>query len=521
MNNKTFKETMSNWSLPIFILFVVMVALVIRFLVGTSQMEQAEVENHLQAILEGYAEEITKRTAVIEGKGELAAELDCQMTPIDTELSEVILDTVSKTPGTYMTLFCRTTGAAMYQMASRDGYGEVNISGFDYFKYIVAGGKKVLFLDNDGISGRPGIAVVTPVELMGIEFKFLVQYINLESLEDIFANYDMGSENTVLLVNPNEQVLMMTGRIKKYPTKQKIVASLEEALCEKLSIDPADMEIIEKRMADGKTGVLYATTEELNYAMVYTPVGVGESYLIAVLDNAYVEKLVADQWQPIKTMVVQCGLAMLAFLGSMLVITIITNIRENQKQEELSAKADTDLLTDLNNKLATETKIKKYISDHPGQQAMMFVLDIDNFKKINDTMGHAFGDQVLRELGQHLPAQFRATDIIGRTGGDEFTIFLKDIRDDEIAKKEAKKVLYFFRNFQAGGYVKYSATASIGVAMYPRDGADFETLYKSADSALYTAKKRGKNQLAFCGEDYEAAPTIELYGGNKIQQEKK
>lgn len=510
MNNKTFKETMSNWSLPIFILFVVMVALVIRFLVGTSQMEQAEVEAHLQAVLGSYAEEITKRTAVIEGRGELAAEMDCRITSIDPQLSEVVLDSVSKTSGTYMTLLCRKTGAAMYQMASRDGYSETNISEFSYFREICAGGKRVLFLENDEITGRPAIAVVTPIETMGIEFKFLVQYINLESLEDIFLNYELGSENTILLVNPNEQVLMMTGSIQNYPTRQKLVQSLEEALCNKLQIDSADLHIIERRMTDNKTGVLYAPTESMNYAMVYTPVGVGNSYLIAVLDNAHVDKLVSQHWQPIKNMVVQCGLAMLAFLGSILVITIITNIRENQKKEELSAKADTDLLTDLNNKLATETKIKKYISDHPGQQAMLFVLDIDNFKKINDTMGHAFGDQVLRELGQHLPAQFRATDIIGRTGGDEFTLFLKDIRDEEVAKKEARKVLYFFRNFQAGGYVKYSATASIGVAIYPRDGKDFESLYKSADNALYVAKKRGKNQLAFFGEDQEAEPMIEL-----------
>lgn len=511
MNNKTFKETLSNWSLPIFILFVVMVALVIRFLVGTSQMEQAEVEDRLQTVLKNYAEEITKRTAVVEGIGGLAAEIDSQLSQVDISLSEKVLDSVSKTSGTYMTMLCRKTGAAMYQMASREGYSQTNISELDYFKEICAGGKKIIFLENDGLSGRPAVAVVTPVDWKGMEYKFLVQYINLESLEDIFANYDMGSENTVLLVNPNKQVMMMTGRIKNYPTKQKIVASLEQALCDKLKMDQADMQIVEKRMAEGKTGVLYASTEEMNYAVVYTPVGVGDSYLVAVLDNAYVEKLVSEQWQPIKDMVLQCGLAVLAFLGSILVITIITNVRENQKKAELSAKADTDLLTDLNNKLATETKIKKYISDHPNQQGMLFVLDIDNFKKINDTMGHAFGDQVLRELGQHLPAQFRATDIIGRTGGDEFTLFLKDIRDDEVAAKEAKKVLYFFRNFQAGGYVKYSATASIGVAMYPRDGADFETLYKSADNALYVAKKRGKNQLAFFGEECGVEPMIELH----------
>ena len=126
------------------------------------------------------------------------------------------------------------------------------------------------------------------------------------------------------------------------------------------------------------------------------------------------------------------------------------------------------------------------MADYPDSLAVMFVLDIDNFKKINDTMGHAFGDEVLRELGRQIGVNFRVTDIIGRTGGDEFTIFLKNLKDDSNTIREAQKLEYFFRHFQVGDYVKYSATASIGAAVFPAD-----------DAALYKAKKRGKNQLAF------------------------
>ena len=135
--------------------------------------------------------------------------------------------------------------------------------------------------------------------------------------------------------------------------------------------------------------------------------------------------------------------------------------------------------------------------ENPKSLAMMFVLDIDNFKKINDTMGHAFGDEVLSDLGKRISANFRVSDIIGRTGGDEFIIFLKALKDDSNTLREAQKLVNFFKNFQVGEYVKYSATASIGAAVFPADGADFDTLYKAADQALYKAKKRGKNQLAF------------------------
>ncbi len=76
------------------------------------------------------------------------------------------------------------------------------------------------------------------------------------------------------------------------------------------------------------------------------------------------------------------------------------------------------------------------------------------------------------------------------------------MKEEAIIKKEAKRLENFFRGFQAGSYVKYSATASIGAAVYPKDAQSFEDLYKAADQAMYVAKKKGKNQLAFYGEEY-------------------
>ena len=161
----------------------------------------------------------------------------------------------------------------------------------------------------------------------------------------------------------------------------------------------------------------------------------------------------------------------------------------------MEAAAQHDFLTGLPNRSKFMKDLEQMIDAKVPCTVMM--LDIDNFKKINDTRGHAFGDEVLRELGRQIGVNFRVTDIIGRTGGDEFTIFLKNLKDDSNTIREAQKLEYFFRHFQVGDYVKYSATASIGAAVFPADGSDFETLYKAADAALYKAKKRGKNQLAF------------------------
>ncbi|MEG1847550.1 MAG: GGDEF domain-containing protein, partial [Lachnospiraceae bacterium] len=129
-------------------------------------------------------------------------------------------------------------------------------------------------------------------------------------------------------------------------------------------------------------------------------------------------------------------------------------------------------------------------------QALLFLIDIDNFKKINDTMGHAFGDEVLKTIGAKLKMEFRKSDICGRVGGDEMLIFLKDIEDGRL-QCEAERVIAIYKNFGVGEYVKYTVTASIGAAVYSRDGKTFEELYKAADQALYRAKRNGKNQLMF------------------------
>ena len=154
-------------------------------------------------------------------------------------------------------------------------------------------------------------------------------------------------------------------------------------------------------------------------------------------------------------------------------------------------------MTDLNNKMATERKIREYMEKYPDKQGVLFVLDVDNFKKINDTMGHAFGDEVLRSLAVRLQSMFRATDIVGRTGGDEFMVFLKDIREISMIEREGRKIEQFFHQFEVGEYVKYSVTASVGAAVFPGDGKSFEELYKAADNALYVSKRHGKNQLSF------------------------
>ncbi len=169
---------------------------------------------------------------------------------------------------------------------------------------------------------------------------------------------------------------------------------------------------------------------------------------------------------------------------------------------ELSEKARKDQLTGLFNKATTENLIKEtLLHTLDGTKHALFIVDIDNFKNINDKLGHMNGDLVLAELSEGLKPLFRSDDIIGRVGGDEFFVFLKNYRPLDILYEKSKEVCKLFHKTYSENGFSVEISASIGISLYPEHGKDFDTLYKCADAALYSTKERGKNGLTiFSGQ---------------------
>ncbi len=250
-----------------------------------------------------------------------------------------------------------------------------------------------------------------------------------------------------------------------------------------------------QRQRSGGAQVIFPDDDSRYVAYHY--IKINDWSVLLGVDDAYFTEQISHYSRTVRLFVLSLFGCMLVFMGIVVLNQVMYNRYGKRKSAGLQHLAETDQLTGLYNKVTTERKIKEYFAENPDSQSLLFVLDIDNFKKINDTMGHAFGDEVLREIGQGLKQQFRASDIIGRAGGDEFIILLKHITEDQYVIREAQKLENFFKGLQVGKYTKYSVTSSIGCAVFTRDGEDFETLYKLADEALYKAKQRGKNQLAF------------------------
>jgi diguanylate cyclase (GGDEF)-like protein/PAS domain S-box-containing protein len=185
--------------------------------------------------------------------------------------------------------------------------------------------------------------------------------------------------------------------------------------------------------------------------------------------------------------------------------TLIDITDRKISQEQLEYQAYHDALTDLPNRLLFRDRIEIALAHARRSKrlsAVMF-LDLDQFKHVNDTLGHTAGDRLLQAIAGRLVSCVRAEDTVARMGGDEFTILLADIADRTGASAVAEKVLDAVREPVMVDDHELFVSTSIGIALFPEDGEDAESLLKSADRAMYRAKELGRNNYQYTGPRLE------------------
>jgi len=173
----------------------------------------------------------------------------------------------------------------------------------------------------------------------------------------------------------------------------------------------------------------------------------------------------------------------------------MVNLTEWKKEvEHWKEKATRDALTGLYNREYFESSVISQLRQNTFDSAALLFIDVDDFKQVNDTMGHRFGDDVLCYVAKQILGVFRHTDIIARYGGDEFVVFAPYIRQETLEER-LKKLCGAFGYPYRGAAGEYKISGSIGAAICPRDGTEYKILLHNADSALYEAKRRGKDQF--------------------------
>lgn len=186
------------------------------------------------------------------------------------------------------------------------------------------------------------------------------------------------------------------------------------------------------------------------------------------------------------------------------VIGKLVNIDLHKKElARLETKAMRDPLTGAYNKEYTKLLIEKYMDENPDKNGMLFIVDIDRFKQVNDTYGHIMGDNIIIEVVKQISKAFRSNDIIGRIGGDEFAVFVCNVqkKDDQI--KQAQKLHAVLRSPAVIGNQTIPKSASIGVSMFPDHGTSYERLVECADKALYAVKGSGRDKFIIYDESFE------------------
>jgi diguanylate cyclase (GGDEF)-like protein/PAS domain S-box-containing protein len=175
-------------------------------------------------------------------------------------------------------------------------------------------------------------------------------------------------------------------------------------------------------------------------------------------------------------------------------IVLVQDISE-RKQAEIRIRqlAYQDSLTGLPNRRAFQERLAAL---EPGRVAALLVIDLDNFKDINDSLGHDAGDDVLRTIGERLRRTVRRDDLVARLGGDEFAVVLDEVADDATANRIAHKLMKCLARPLTSAGRRLHVTASVGVARFPADGEDPAQLLKNADLALYRAKGQGRRAVS-------------------------
>ncbi|MFA9377634.1 MAG: diguanylate cyclase [Lachnotalea sp.] len=175
----------------------------------------------------------------------------------------------------------------------------------------------------------------------------------------------------------------------------------------------------------------------------------------------------------------------------------IEELRQIEKEKEhFEEISRLDGMTGILNKNAIEYYIKEYLDIYSNtQKAGLILIDIDNFKMINDNFGHSIGDRIIKKVATSITQTFNVTDMIGRVGGDEFLVLMKNVEKKEDVFEKAEELRKTFENNLCEDDITYKLSVSIGISMIINNKYDFRALFNKADEALYEAKNEGRNKV--------------------------
>ncbi|MGZ5571269.1 MAG: sensor domain-containing protein [Usitatibacter sp.] len=223
------------------------------------------------------------------------------------------------------------------------------------------------------------------------------------------------------------------------------------------------------------------------------------------LESAYESEILAKDGTRIP---VEFEGRVMPFNGKVYRLSMVRDIRRRRaSQARIDFLAHHDLLTGLPNRALLHDRLEFILeaAKRRGTQAAVLFIDLDNFKTVNDSLGHVAGDALLKVIAERIPKALRSVDVVSRHGGDEFLVVLPELEGEQDPVPVAEKLLAVITEPMELEGQSISVSPSIGISVYPRDGATADALIKNADAAMYLAKERGRNNYQFFNESLSLA----------------
>ena len=369
----------------------------------------------------------------------------------------------------------------------------LNVSDRDYFQVQQQQKEAGLYLSKPFMShlsngGQPSIAMSLRLDDADGRFAGIVAgTLRLSYFHHLFEDSILGNHGTLTLLRTDGTVLM-----RQPYHKDDIGRSIA-----------GGRSFLQLVQADHGTYVDLAVIDHVERLYSFRRIG---NYPLVVVVGLATDDIYAD-WRK-RAFAIGIVTAILDALTIMLCLMFSGQLRRRYAMEhQLQKLAWFDALTGLPNRAKLNKDMLRILTDagrHSSQLAILFI-DLDRFKRVNDTQGHYAGDEVLSEVARRLRDCVRGEDVIGRLSGDEFLAVLKNCYVHRAAQVAGRILQALYQPISVSAKFETSITlsASIGVALYPYDGQDADTLLRNADMAMYKAKSAGRNQVHFYAAVYE------------------
>ena len=360
-----------------------------------------------------------------------------------------------------------------------------NVKNRGYFKKAMRGQKIMSPPIESKVDGRTKVILAVPI------------YKDGEVTGVLGASYNVGALNQMLFDDIYDgigfsMIIDTSGRIISCDSgrsyrKIGINDNVYDFYIKSGEVAKGTMDLAKANIKKQKSGILVLKNKSAVRYLAYEPLHINNWMLCYMVPQSKAQ----EGFQFIRSR----EMLLFAIIGAgVITFLILIFQRSFIRQKKMREIASRDGLTQLYNKVGTERLIKEWLHSDSGKAGGVFMMmDVDYFKQINDTYGHAVGDRVLYKVGHLLKSSFRENDIVGRIGGDELLIFMEGVTSEEFAVRRMENLQQYLRELPMEELEGHMLTCSMGAAFAPKDGMTFEELYKHADEALYVTKRNGRD----------------------------